>query len=80
MREMETRLTQQLQAYDANASTRLVNSQHVRRLEHVIEPLVTVADGADIPDFPETVNEIMAMSGMYTHLDLLVPVKRIRTS
>ena len=46
----------------------------------MIEPLVAVADGADIPDFPETVNEIMAMSGMYTHLDLLVPVKRIRTS
>jgi hypothetical protein len=58
--EMETRLT----GSDTNASTRLVNNRNVIKPTHDIEPLVTCHDGADIPDFPRTVNDVMAIQSI----------------
>lgn len=60
---METGLGAKLRAYDMNASTRLINNRNVVKAEHIIEPLVAVADGADIPGFPQTVNQINTMTG-----------------
>jgi len=71
MQEMETRLTQRinqvqtsLKAYDANAATRVVNNNNVVKPNHDIEPLLDVATGTPIPNFPTTVNQIMNLQRM----------------
>ena len=75
IQQMEARLTQQftqqLRASDRNAETRIVNYQTALKPEDAVEPLVAVADGADIPDFPQTVNDIVVMPGMYVDLSVL---------
>ena len=53
-----------LQAYDANASARLINNHKVRAPTHEIEPLVDVRNGAAIPHFPETINQLMDLERM----------------
>jgi len=79
MQEMETRLTQRinqvqtsitttlttsLKAYDANAVTRIVNNNNVVKPNYDIEPLLDVATGTPIPNFPTTVNQIMNLQRM----------------
>ncbi|KAK5652395.1 hypothetical protein OQA88_10587 [Cercophora sp. LCS_1] len=48
-----------LQAYDTNATARLINNHKVRAPTHELEPLVDVRTGAAIPHFPETINQLM---------------------
>ncbi|KAK0631497.1 hypothetical protein B0T14DRAFT_4222 [Immersiella caudata] len=57
--QVQTSITTSLKAYDANAMTRVVNNNNVAKPNHDIEPLLDVATGTVIPDFPTTVDEIM---------------------
>ncbi|KAK3934226.1 hypothetical protein QBC46DRAFT_347871 [Diplogelasinospora grovesii] len=47
---------------DTNATTRLINNRNVAKPEHIIEPLNAIDTNLEIPNFPQTVNDIMRLS------------------
>lgn len=50
-----------LQAYDVNTSARLINNYNVRTYTSAIKLLINVCNGANIPYFPTTIDEIMVL-------------------